>query len=306
LSPDGNVVALISACGTPDLRRWPDDSPVPLSASSVRACAVAFSPDGALFAASTKDALDVWRISDGALVRQIPELARAHRISLSTAGDVIGVVLQASPVDAALVWRLADPSNIGTVTISHPPRLADATSIIDVAVSPDGAHLAAMIAGRDGLSQTWAFIDAWTTADGALVWSNSYGVYTDFDPWNRLIFSRDGTRLAALEPLGQLAVLDAATGSRVRQSALVVPWMFSADGTTIAGMSFSGGGPALCCGPALVRVYDGVVTGPGPLPDGATFAGVGVGPSPSNSVRAVYRSPTALVYAESGTPVGSH
>jgi WD40 repeat protein len=312
LSPSGSVVALFRPDGSPDLRHWPDDAAVPLSGGAERACAVAFSPDGSFFTASTANTLTVWRVSDGSVVRQIPEFAHAALIRLSTAGDVIAAVIRTAPEvsESAPIWRLADPGNVRAPAVNHPPHLAHGFGIRDIALSPDGAQIALLYDGRDTLSQSWGYTDAWTTADMAPTWSISHGVGTGFAPDSRLLFSPDGTIVAAVQPGPKLGILDPTNGSQIRAfDGALDPWMFSADGTTIAAFDDNAitSPPTLnVAGAVLLRASDGSVTRPTPPPEAMRFAGVGVGPSPANAARVVYRSASGYIYTENGATVGAH
>jgi WD40 repeat protein len=302
-SPDGSVVALSSPGRAPELRHWPDDSLLPLSENERDTAVVAFSSDGALFAASTLDALNVWRVSDGKLLRTIPDLAGARTIALSTAGDVIATIqlVGTGAVPTARVWRLADPGNIRTLVASHPPLAFVSVTAINVALSPDGAHVVMTYNART-TPNFFPYIDEWATADGAMTWSHSYPVSTLFGSDARLIFSPDGTTVLATSPASQFDILDAATGTLIRQLPLAfIPWAFSTDGKMLAG---TGGGDQPT--PAQLRISDGTILSPLAPPTGRTFVSVGIGTGPAYASRVVDRTETAFVYAENGARIGSH
>ena len=303
ISPDGSVVALYSLGNAPELRAWPTDVAIPLAEVDIGTTAVAFSQDGTLFAASTSLGLKLWRISDGTLLQQIPELANAQAISLSSAGDVIAAIENGTSINSVGVWRLADPSNILTVVGSHPPQQFAAVTVESVAVSPDGAHVAMMYTGRSALQNLFPYIDVRTTADGSSIWSNSYLVTSEF-AWNfRLLFSPDGSSLLANEPGGQLDIMDAATGTLIRQLSpttpqgvpiIFIPGAFSSDGTMLAGLDST---------PALMRLSDGTIL---PASVQESSLAVGVGPSPMSDLLVVGQSATAFDYLDYGTiPYGT-
>jgi WD40 repeat protein len=317
-SPTGDVVALYALGHAPELRHWPDDAQLPLAGVDGGASAVAFSPDGELFAASGPQGLKLWRISDGTLLQQISALAGARTISLSTAGDVIAVVSGTSEYptyangSTASVWRLADPGNILTLKGSRPQAQLTWIGVVSVAVSPDGARVAMTFNGLTGLRNVFGGISEWTTADGALAWSNGPPGTSEFLPSFRLLFSPDGKSLLATDPVAgtQLDFLDPGTGSLIRQlsaPANFIPSLFSSDGAMLAG--FDGSTEPGSDGAAeLVRVSDGtmLLSAPG----AQSFLAAGVGPS-TNPLLVVSQSGTAFRYLEfganpDGTPVGSH
>jgi len=310
-SPDGSVVALSSPGRAPELRHWPDDSPLPLSENERDSAVMAFSSDGALFAAATLDALNVWRVSDGQLLHRIPDFAGASAIALSTAGDVIAAIVDTvTDPPTARVWRLADPGNIRTLVGSHPPlQFSGPVTPISVAVAPDGAHVVLMYVGHTALLNLFPYVDEWATADGAATWSHAYTVNAPFPASARLLFSPDGTTV--LVTLAPLDVLDAATGTLIRQlgpfmttqggSVSFGPRAFSTDGTMLVGISGTSEQPK----PAQVRLSDGAVLTP-LTPPNETLIGVGIGTGPGYASLVVDRTETAFVYTENGTRVGSH
>ena len=287
------MVALSSPGRAPELRHWPDDSLLPLSENERDTAVVAFSSDGALFAASTLDALNVWRVSDGKLLRTIPDLAGARTIALSTAGDVIATIqlVGTGAVPTARVWRLADPGNIRTLVASHPPLAFGTVTAINVALSPDGAHVVMMYNARTTLN-FFPYVDEWATADGAMTWSHGYPVSTLFGSDSRLIFSPDGTTVLATPPEGPFDILDVATGTLIRQLGpfmtpqgaplAFIPWAFSTDGKMLAG---TGGGDQPT--PVQLRISDGTILSPLAPPTGRTFVGVGIGTGPAYASRVV-------------------
>jgi WD40 repeat protein len=322
-SPDGSVVALYSPGHSPELRHWPDDAQLPVAQLDFAASAVAFSPDGALFAASGPQGLSLWRVSDGTLLRQIPGLADAQQVSLSATGDVIATLGNENP--SASVWRLTDPSNIVTLTGSHPPLQFVVAVPISVAVSPDGTKVALMYNGRSALATPTACIDEFATADGTTVWSIEEGPAgeTDFSSNLRLLFSPDGTSLLANDYTGALDVLDPASGSLVHQFAslgavgtplanasIITPSLFSTDGTSLVLLAGQEGIPQLTITQsALMRMSDGTILLA--TPSGQPLLAAGVGPSTTNPLLTVSASGTEFDYLEfganpTGMSVGSH
>ncbi|HVZ72035.1 MAG TPA: WD40 repeat domain-containing protein [Polyangia bacterium] len=310
LAPKGDVVALYATGRPPELHHWTDDATLPLAENHDGASAAAFSSDGTLFAASTPVELDVWRVSDGTLVHQIPALANARTLSLSNAGDVIAAVLGppgSHLVDVGVVWRSVDAANVRTVSpVDHPgvgPMHFARLEIADFAVSPDASRVAMKYTDLDSLSQPFGFTDEWKASDGSLVWSDFLGatVYGE----GRLSFSPDGTHLVGDGTLAQggTVILDASTGTQVGSviSNLFLVSSISDDGKVLVGYGSDQKHPML---------YD-TSTGLSVQPilhAGEVVVGVGVGASPSHKSRVVTKAVQnhAFLYYEDDASVGQH
>jgi WD40 repeat protein len=95
--------------------------------------AVAFSHDGALLATSGYHGpIEIWRVSDGALVTSIPYPTTVYGVTFSP--DDTGLL--SSGLDhVATLWRVADGAKLLTF-------IGDAGEIADAAYSPDGREIA--------------------------------------------------------------------------------------------------------------------------------------------------------------------
>jgi WD40 repeat protein len=153
-----------------------------------------FSPDGRLLVSAAQDhTVRVW---------QLPE--RRDRILGRVAGAAFfptfapdGAHVAAGASDGRVhIWDVA--SGAERVLSGH------TKAVSDVAYAPDGAILASQ--GRD---QT---VRLWDLATGASRVVATTAPWTDF---GRLVFSKDGHRLACSLDLDTLAILDVASGARV-------------------------------------------------------------------------------------------
>ncbi len=117
------------------------------------ATSVAFSPDGTLIAASGNlSAIEVWRLSDGALVTSIPYTTTVHNVHFSPTGTQ----LIAGAVDQrATIWNL--PSGTLALTLN-----GIAAEMADATFSPDGTQIASTSNAGNG-------IRIWDVASGALL-----------------------------------------------------------------------------------------------------------------------------------------
>jgi len=144
VSPDGRTIAAAGSPGggseafTPDIvKLWDFDTGALLrtlpATSGFYADTVGFSPDGTLLAtAGYVGPIEVWRVSDGALVTRIPYPTSVHNVHFGPTGTQLIV----GGVDGrATIWAV--PSGTQLMILSG---IAD--EMADAAFSPDGAEIA--------------------------------------------------------------------------------------------------------------------------------------------------------------------
>jgi WD40 repeat protein len=144
ISPDGRTLATAGTPGggssavTPNIvKLWDFDTGAFLrtlpATSGFYSCTVAFSPDSALVAtAGYVGPIEVWRVSDGALVTSIPYPTTVHNVHFAPTGTR----LIAGGVDGrATIWEI--PSGTQLMTLS---KIAD--EMADADFSPDSTEIA--------------------------------------------------------------------------------------------------------------------------------------------------------------------
>jgi len=238
-SPDGTLLATSSDDKTVKLWRWPEGDlvrtlvlPYDIDDQVTAITRVRFTADGTQVVAAVdhydshadtdSGAVHVFRVSDGALVR---ELARQGQgiagIDLSPDGNWLATAGKGLGVT---IWRFADGKLVKSLS-QHPGAATD------VSFSPAGDRLCA---GFEDLH-----VASWKTNHWALQWDVPAhdGVIT------RTLFSNDGERIATTSLDGTALLLDAADGSL--QHALTVGTgldaaRFSPDGQGLATAGFDG------------------------------------------------------------------
>jgi WD40 repeat protein len=261
IAPGGASFALATSDGHLEVRRWSDNTALGIDNGFFGAAAVGYSPNGALFAAATSDAVKVWRVSDGAQLASIAELAKANRVAVSNDGSVVAAVRSTQ----VLVSRAA---GIATIGLSGPAA---------VGVSPDGTIVATIDIKKFSTLVSSVTAAAWRSSDGQPAWSADMGTDTtgtDFSIASaHVTFSRDGTMVAFGRgaPNGGTSglVLHTADGSRVTSTGTHL-MAFSDDGQALVGFASDGSY-------AITRVSDGGTARFFTLPTGAKVMALGFG-----------------------------
>jgi hypothetical protein len=217
------------------MRRWSDSSLLPINNPCYGATSIAYSFDGTLFTASNSLGAQVWRVSDGAPLTTISQLAKATAIAVSNDGTVVAA-------------NKGLGGSYGSLYISSPAgvSLTGSDPIVGgVAVSPDGTLTAAVYWQASGSTfHPHAYFDGiWNVSSGQRVVASAAGVgINDVTP--PVVFSRDGTLVAFGfgGDQGTPKVLHSSDGSSAGSLGLD-PMAFSDDDSVIlAGYpDFSGG-----------------------------------------------------------------
>ena len=166
---------------------------------------VSFSPNGALLASAGGNTIQLWRVSDGTLLRTLEGHTQdVHTVSFSPDGALLASGSRDSTIR---LWRVSDGTLL-RVLEGH-------TGLVNtVSFSPDGALLA---------SGSWdSTIRLWRVSDGTLLrvlWRHTYQVRSlSFSPDGALLVSgsRDSTiRLWRVSDGTLLQTYDQETGSGV-------------------------------------------------------------------------------------------
>ncbi|HTB60422.1 MAG TPA: hypothetical protein VLC06_21280 [Polyangia bacterium] len=232
IAPGGASFALGTPDGRLEMRRWSDNSLLPIHYGCFGATGIAYSLDGTLFAAANSLGAQVWQVSDGALLQTIPALANAAAMSLSNDGSVVAGVL--GPLLTGL-GRLVILRPAGVLAIGSSPVLGG------VAVSPDGTLVAALNEEASGSTfEPHAYFDSiWNVSNGQALVSLAAGrgiVDVSSPP---VVFSPDGTLVAfgIGGDLGFAQVLRSIDGSLVFSTGANQPAAFSADGASLLAVS---------------------------------------------------------------------
>lgn len=152
-APDGRTLATATRDRTVQLWRLDGVMVTPLRALAVGELPVhgmAFSPDGALLAASSGKTIRLWRATDGAVVRvwEVPPL-RGDTPHSRVAFTPDGATLLTLSRDVVRLWALGDGALLRTI-----PLDASASAL---GVAPNGRVLA--VNGKDGTVQLWSLPD---------------------------------------------------------------------------------------------------------------------------------------------------
>ena len=183
IAPGGASFALATSDGHFETRRFSDSSKLGIHGELSGATSIGYSADGSVFAASTSQALQVWRVSDGLLLSSIPSLANANALGVSNDGSVVAV------------------RKSSAIKISRPAGLITIAGIDDafagVAVSPDGTLVAAKYwMGTGSHFNPHGYYDgAWRVSDGQAVWASANGAGL-IEVLGHAVFSPDGTLIA--------------------------------------------------------------------------------------------------------------
>jgi WD40 repeat protein len=136
--------------------------------SGFYADSVAFSPDGTLVATSgAGTAVEIWRVSDGALVTRIPYGASVHNVHFSPNGSQ---VILGGVDERATIWNV--PAGTLAMTLN-----GIAGEMADADFSPDGTQIAST-------SNSANDIKVWDVASGALLQTLSgHAAYVSHAVW---------------------------------------------------------------------------------------------------------------------------
>jgi WD40 repeat protein len=152
-----------------------------------------FSPDGALFAFTTKDSIRLWNIKQSS-----EEIIPAGNddfptgLAFSPDGKALAVGYYSGKI---IFWDISTKASMRTIT-------GHENSIARMAFSPDGAFLAT--GDRDGI------INMWDASSGDKRWSEDVAEYAyEYD----FSFSPDGAVFAMGSSTGSLHFVETATGS---------------------------------------------------------------------------------------------
>ncbi len=147
-SPDGKLLVAASGGATRNLSfyRAADGSSLrTITAHKNGTNTIAFTPDGTLLASGGRDhKLRLWRVSDGALVKELNQGARIISLAFSPDG---GVIAAGDRNGRIKLWRAADETQLGVID-------AHTEYVFSLAFSPTGSMLAS--GGGDESLKLWA------------------------------------------------------------------------------------------------------------------------------------------------------
>jgi WD40 repeat protein len=167
-SPDGTLIATAEYFGSEAVKIYDTDLQLirTLPGHPGGSFAVRFSPDGEFLASGGEDgSVRLWRVSDGALVREFPGEQPANPRSVGFSPDGSLLIAGYSGFKLTIrVWRVSDGETLHSI-----PADPDSSSS-NAAFTPDGRHFAggttSFLSGRGA----WVgIIRFWRTSDGQLV-----------------------------------------------------------------------------------------------------------------------------------------
>jgi len=234
-SPDGSTIASGSEWGT--VKLWEiDGSGTPFQSFSGQnqneVYALAFSPDGQEIAVGAfgNDALKLWNVSDGKLLRTLKgRMDGVNSVIFSQDGQTLILGTNNSGVQ---LWRISDGAYLRTIGKS--------VQIISIAISPDGQTLAAFNGGLP--------ITLWRISDGTLIRNlNIKGVRMSGQ--GNISFNKNGQTLALAMNFfdNDIAIWQASDGSLLKS----LEW---GDHDFISSISYSPDGKILASGSANGKI----------------------------------------------------
>ncbi len=153
-----------------------------------------FSADGTVLATAADDignfSIRLWRTTDGALLRELPQTDRPLSLAFNPLGDTLLIGLASGQT---LIWRLGDTAPLQTIS--------GEAAVTGVAFDPTGSRL---VTADRAVNQRRA-------ADGAVLNTPLSRVA----PAARVTYAPDG-QLLAVANYDQIELLESATGQRVR------------------------------------------------------------------------------------------
>jgi hypothetical protein len=175
---------------------------------------LAFSPDGQLLASSRAGAIQLWRVADGMLIREMKRSQFAGwstgAVDTSLAFSPDGRLLASAGGDDYRVrlWRMDDGALVHEMKHSSQIGRFVSNSRISVAFSPDGRLLASAGSARQ--------VRLWQVEDGALVRETEHESL-GFEVSSAVEFSRDGQLITLLAETGKKLVWRVEDGTPVNQ-----------------------------------------------------------------------------------------
>ena len=261
-SPDGATLAVETTGGAVRLWNTIDGSAIAMLEPETNTVPIKplFTADGSKLLTLSTDAVQTWRVRDGALqrtqkltgvTRKVGESVTSAALSADGTLAALAVCVQKDCASVEVrLWRTADGASAGALK-------GAAAAIQLVAFSPDGSLLAGA-ACRKTESHPCAQVDllVWRLRDSKYLYVVSGHTDSPID----LAFSADGAQLASAAADGSVIVWRASNGEMLLQlqhTAAVNSLFFSADGNTLLG----GANP-----PAQWRLPAGAVMSFGDMP----------------------------------------